>query len=90
MIPSWKISKDDLTLLSLVCDRVEKLRPGTFDRQDLIMDLNACHSNGCPLNFARMLDAPEFDFFHDIYGINRHLDRETGALKDCFSPRCSA
>lgn len=53
------------------------------------MDLEATNCNGCPLNFQKLLDFPDFDFNHDIAGIRRHIDRSTGRLGDCFSPRCS-
>lgn len=60
-----------------------------YDGQDLRMDLEAAHSNGCRIDFQKLLDAPQFDFVHDIGGIKRHLDRKTGALGDCFVPRCA-
>lgn len=56
-------------------------------RQSLAMDLCACHLNGCPLNFKRLLEFPEFDFLHDAAGIIRHMDRSTGKVTDCFLPR---
>jgi hypothetical protein len=53
------------------------------------MDLEAVNSNGCPLDFQSLLDFPNFDFGHDIYGIGKHIDRTTGKLQDCFLPRCA-
>lgn len=55
----------------------------------IVVDLTLCHVNGCPLNLDKFLDAPEFDFMHDIVGIRDKLDRKTGALNDCFLPRCA-
>lgn len=81
--------KSDYVTISRIAERLEKLRPKTFDRRGLIMDLDACHSNGCPLDFERLLNFPEFDFLHDIYGIYRHLDRKTGKLQNFFMPRCA-
>jgi len=52
-------------------------------------DIQACHAH-CPLKLKELLEADNFNFMHDIGGINRHLDRETGELKDCFLPRFSA
>lgn len=57
---------------------------------DCIMDITAVHANGCPLNLQKLLDAPDYDFSHDIVGIHGHLDRKTGKLMDCFDPRCSS
>ena len=34
----------------------------------LCMNLNAAHSNGCPLDFKGLLEANLSDFSHDIYG----------------------
>lgn len=54
----------------------------------LEMDLAACNANGTPLDFEKLLAFDAFNFAHDIGGIRRHLDRDTGKLKDCFTPRC--
>lgn len=51
------------------------------------MDLSACYAQGCELDFERLLSAPLGDFQHDILGIRRHLNRETGYLEDFFLPR---
>lgn len=87
-------SPQEARLVSRIVDRAVRkaaedsvLPPGYFDRRDLSMDLIACHANGCPLDFARLLDAPDFDFAHDIHGIQRHIDRTTGGLKNHFVPR---
>ena len=61
-----------------------------LDHLTAMMDLTVVHANGCPLKLNELLDAPEFDFRHDIAGIYNHLDRKTGHLKDCFLPRYSA
>lgn len=57
---------------------------------DVAMDIIACHCNGCPLRLDDLLAADDTNFIHDVFGINRHLDRKTGALKDCFYPRFHA
>ncbi|MCH4025034.1 MAG: hypothetical protein LKH76_08665 [Acetobacter fabarum] len=54
---------------------------------DIQMDLNAVHSNGCPMDFARLENADDFNLLHDVAGIARHLDRSTGKLTDMFRPR---
>lgn len=56
---------------------------------DLTMDLVATHANGCPMDWQKLLDAPDGDFGHDVAGIMRHIDRQTGELQDCFVPRCA-
>ena len=54
---------------------------------ELHRDLVMVHCNSCSLDLQRLLDAGEFDFIHDINGIEHYLDRETGELTECFLPR---
>jgi hypothetical protein len=61
--------------------------PMRCSRLELAMDLTACHANGCPLDLGALLQAPDADFAHDVWGIRRHLDRDTGQLGDGFYPR---
>lgn len=56
---------------------------------DIDMDITATHCNGNPLRLADLRAADDFNFMHDVGGIARHLDRETGFLMDHFSPRFS-
>jgi hypothetical protein len=86
---NWKISSSDALLVSQIAQRAvrEKL---TQDVQDVSMDVTATHLNGNPLRLAELLKASLANFGHDITGIHRHLDRNTGKLKDYFSPRYSA
>jgi hypothetical protein len=56
---------------------------------DLEMDIQVAHSNGNPLDFKKLLSFDDVNFLHDIDGIRRNLNRETGELEDCFLPRCS-
>lgn len=87
----WTLNLAERQLVARIVERYMKAKlPGTTkgDRQTITMDLTACHLNAVPLNLERMADWPrDFDVFHDIAGINRHLDRTTGALRDCFVPR---
>ena len=53
------------------------------------MDIAACHEK-CPLRLNALLQADDFNFAHDVFGINRHLNRETYELEDCFVPRYAA
>lgn len=56
---------------------------------DIRMDLSAVHAK-VPLRLAEFADADDFNFEHDILGIHRHLDRQTGELGDFFVPRFAA
>jgi len=52
----------------------------------LRMDLEAVHYH-TPLDFKKMAQADEVNFAHDISGIIRAVDRNTGLLRDYFKPR---
>ncbi len=60
------------------------------DKLDLMtveMDLVATNLH-CPMDFDRLAACEDnFNFFHDIYGINTNLNRETFELENFFSPR---
>lgn len=90
--PSFDITDEDRTLIQKIVHRAEEAGiTQKADRVTHLMDLTACHANGCPLDLERMLTwSREFDLAHDIFGINRHLDRDTGALTRCFLPRFHA
>jgi hypothetical protein len=60
-----------------------------IDRLTLTMDITACHANGNPLRLDELFGADRFDFIHDVFGICRNIDRDTGKLGNFFSPRFS-
>jgi len=83
---------EELTLIGRIFDRADRLGlvdsgRGRSGRIMPMMDLAACHANGCPMDFGRMLSADDLDFSHDFLGISRHLDRSTGRLRGRFTPR---
>src|ERR1700733_1726990 len=53
---------------------------------DIMMDIEYCHESN-PLNLQALLDADDFNFCHDVFGIARHFNRQTLKLEDCFVPR---
>lgn len=61
-----------------------------YSRAEFDMDIIACHSNGCPLNFEKLAEADNFTFNHDIAGIRNNINRLTGELENHFLPRCAA
>jgi len=85
---NWTISKEDAAIVRKIAERAVKAEPALF-MGDVVMDITATHANGCPLNLAKMLLFDDFNFNHDLYGIHRHLDRNTGELTRCFLPRCA-
>lgn len=51
---------------------------------DFMLDIERME---CDLDLQALLDADEANFLHDIGGIRRHLNHQTGELQDCFWPR---
>ena len=90
----WAQDRDTMDKESAIANRVLAIFKREFPGQvnkvtkiDMVMDLDACHNNGCPLDLDALLAAPEFDFIHDTMGIREHINRETGKLEHCFLPR---
>jgi len=85
-------SKEDRAKIKLIVARAIKMALSdgiAYEQQNCWMDLEACHCNGCPLDLIKLLEAPEADFGHDVYGIRRFINRMTGELKEFFVPRCA-
>jgi len=93
MTIDWnKIGGDEFKTIRKIVDRASDLlteQDVKHDKLSLLMDVQAAHL-ACPLRLADMLTANESDLMHDISGIVRHLNRETGELMDCFVPRHAA
>lgn len=85
---NWKTLATDFDIIACLAVRAGK--KFNLDYHTVMMDLTAVHANGNPLRLKDMEAADITELAHDIYGIARHLDRDTGKLKDCFSPRFSA
>lgn len=87
---SFNVTKGERAVVTLIVKRATEIAKRYGQKVDglsLAMDLCAVHANGCPLRFQDLLDADEFNFCHDVFGIERHIDRDTGALLNCFMPR---
>ena len=87
---SFKTVKADTVLIQKIVARAEAMACEAripFDHLAARMDLTAVHVNDCPLRLAALLEAKEFDFSHDVFGIFRHIDRNTGSLRNHFLPR---
>lgn len=82
---TWKLTKEDYEVISKIVKRARELGVNR-SVMDLNMDISATHEN-CPLRLDDMLKADDFNFMHDVYGIIRHLNRQTGELENCFVPR---
>lgn len=57
-----------------------------YPHLDAMMDVEHAHKD-CPLKLDELLAADDVNFTHDVFGIRRHLNRETKKLENCFVPR---
>ncbi len=91
----FDISGEDRVLVRLISHRVvdalisqgiTKVSWREFNLETR-MDLTAVHANGCPMDFDRLLNTDKTTLLHDVGGIARHIDRDTGKLTGNFRPR---
>ncbi|MCC6989911.1 MAG: hypothetical protein IT181_12980 [Acidobacteria bacterium] len=89
LVQEWDIPESDKALIDRIVLRTirEGIGFGKRDIQSLMMDLTYVHRNIFPLRLADLFAADAFNFFHDINGIVRHLDRREGVLRGFFVPR---
>jgi hypothetical protein len=85
---NWDTSKEDTMAIHQIAKRAVGLVE--MDLMDAEIGLTACHLHGCRLDLEKLADATDMDLVHDIVGIGKHIDRETGELCGCFVPRCAA
>lgn len=80
------MNKDKMELIGKIAKRAEDMGLLFFDRLSLIMDLE-CADEQFDLELEKLLTADDVNFAHDVCGIQRHLDRKTRTMQDCFFPR---
>ena len=82
---NWDVTPKECLTIRKIEERAARLglRPTS-----VAMDITAVHANDAPLKLTKLLKSSDFDFAHDICGINLHLDRKTGKLQNLFIPRC--
>lgn len=89
MIEWQKAGRFEYQMAAMIADRFAEKYP-SVDKVHIEMDIVAAHVGGCPLKLKQLLEADDLNFFHDVYGINQNLDRNTGELKNFFWPRYAA
>jgi hypothetical protein len=90
---SFNRSKEEARTISKIAQRAVLMASQhgwPYDFMDADMDICAVHANHFRLDLGRLLGADDFNFAHDVFGIRRHLNRETGKLENCFVPRFAA
>ncbi len=86
-----KTTKEELELCGKIAERASSMAnkyAQEYKQSTAFMDIELTHSNN-PIDLERLLNADDVNFAHDVFGIRNHLNRSTGELMDCFSPRHS-
>lgn len=91
---SFEVSDHDRALIKAIAERAADIDrkfngDDASDDQHHRMNITACHANGNPLRLEDLLEADDFNFGHDISGIDHHINRNTGKLENHFRPRFS-
>ena len=82
------MSKDEMLTIVEIAKRAEEKGLLMFDRTSLIMDIQVAHEQ-FNLKLNELLNADDFDFSHDIVGIQKNINRQTKTVENCFLPRYS-
>lgn len=78
--------KDEMLIIVEIAKRAEQKGLLMFDRMSLIMDLENAH-NQFKLRLDDFLKSDDFDFAHDIVGIQKNINRKTKTVENHFLPR---
>lgn len=85
------MKKENHEVLVKILDRAEKLgviSRTAYPRMTLLMDLENVDDE-IGLDFDKLLNTDNYNFTHDIAGIQGHINRTTKKLENCFVPRCA-
>lgn len=82
-------TKNDLYTVSKVADRAIALRLNIHkDKMSLFMDIEFS-ADDANMDLDKLLSFDDFNFTHDLAGIQANLNRESKKIENCFSPRCA-
>ena len=79
---------NDMNLISQIADRARSTHPH-LQKMSLVMDIDFVNQVN-PLRLKDLLEADEFNFWHDVYGIMQNFNRESKRLENCCLPRFTA
>lgn len=80
------MDEKNLEMIVSIAKRAEELDILMFDRFSLIMDLEVA-TNEFDLRLDEFLNADNFNFSHDVVGIQQNINRETKKMENIFVPR---
>ena len=80
------MTKDEMLTIAEIAKRADEKGLLMFDRMSLIMDIQAAHEQ-FKLKLDKLLEADDYNFSHDIVGIQQNINRKTKEIENCFLPR---
>ena len=89
MIEWNKLEKQEIAIIQRIAKRADRMLREVGNNRgvcNISMDISAGHLN-IPLKLEELEKAEDFDFMHDVCGIIRHLNRDSGEIENCFLPR---
>lgn len=78
--------KETLEKIVEIAKRAERMELLAFERMSLIMDLNSAHEE-FNLRLDDLLNADDYNFAHDIIGIQNNINRSERKMEGLFVPR---
>lgn len=85
-LKKFPITPLEFELIDQIVDRAHYLFPDR-EENDIRMDIQAVILGGCRLRLYDLVYSENIDFIHDIVGIEKHLNRQSFQLENCFRPR---
>lgn len=85
----FDVSREDAGKIHVIAQRASALADANgvdYPLLDADMDITLAHT-AFGLNLDELSEADDGNFGHDIFGIRRHIDRETGDFEGAFCPR---
>jgi repressor of nif and glnA expression len=83
------LTKNDFETMLKIAKRAEKMGLSFSDRLTLMIDLEFA-TEEFNLKLEELLKADNFNFSHDICGIQNNINRRTKKFENCFLPRYSS
>lgn len=78
--------KQKIEAMVEIAERAEILNLLMTNKLSLVMDLD-CATEQFDLRLTELLETDNFNFSHDIVGIQKNINRETKKIEGLFIPR---
>jgi hypothetical protein len=84
-----KATSEDVQLAQQIADRTMKLCAELKQKppRNIVANILFVHENIIPLRLEELAKGEMFELVHDVFGIDKHLDRRGGKLTMGFLPR---